>query len=64
MKIKDSTAVFDKQDEFNFHIVDFPHMDSNLPSKLAYEVYISQLVKIGHICDNYEYSRKAPPADL
>ena len=27
-----STAVFDKRDGFNFHIVNFPYMDSNIPS--------------------------------
>ena len=44
VKIKDrkfSTAVFDKRDDFNFHIVNFPHMDSNIPTKPAYRVYIS-----------------------
>ena len=39
---------------FNFHIVNFPHMDSNIPSKPAYGVYISQLVRIGRICDSYK----------
>ena len=39
-------AVFDKRDGFNFHIVNFPHMDSNITSKPAYGVYISQLVRI------------------
>ena len=48
------TAVFDKRDGFNFHIVNFPHMNSNLPSKPAYGVYISQLVRIGRICDSYK----------
>ena len=49
-----TTAVFDKRDGFNFHIVNFPHMDSNIPSKPAYGIYISQLVRIGRICDNYK----------
>ena len=48
-----STAVFDKRDCFSFHIVNFPHMDSNIPSKPAYGVYISQLVRIGCVCDSY-----------
>ena len=49
-----TTAVFDKRDGFSFHIlVNFPHMDSNIPSKPAYGVYISQLVRIGRICDSY-----------
>ena len=51
---KFSTAVFDKRDGFNFHIVNFPYMDSNIPSKPAYGVYISQLVRIGRICDSYK----------
>lgn len=29
-------------------------MDSNIPSKPAYGIYISQLVRIGFICDNYK----------
>ena len=49
-----TTAVFDKRDGFSFHIVNFPHMDSNIPSKPAYGVYISQLVRIGRICDSYK----------
>ena len=49
-----TTAVFDKRDGFNFHTVNFPHMDSNIPSKPAYGVYISQLVRIGRICDSYK----------
>ena len=51
---KFTTAVYDKRDGFSFHIVNFPYMDSNIPSKPAYGVYISQLVRIGRICDNYK----------
>ena len=29
-------AIFDKRDRFSFHIINFPHMDSNIPSKPAY----------------------------
>ena len=46
--------VHDKRDSFKFHIVNFPHLDSNIPTKPAYGVYISQLVRIGRICDRYE----------
>ena len=48
------TAVYDKRDSFNFSIVNFPYLSSNIPSKPAYGVYISQLVRIGRICDNFE----------
>ena len=50
---KFTTAVFDKRDGFSFHIVNFPHMDSNIPSKPAYGVYTSQLVRRGRIYDDY-----------
>ena len=46
-------VVFDKRDHLNFHIVNFPYMDSNIPSKPVYGVYNSQLVRIGRICDSY-----------
>ena len=39
------TAVFDKRDGFNFHIDNFPHMNSNIPNKPTYGVYISQFVR-------------------
>ena len=29
-------------------------ISSNIPSKPAYGVYVSQLVRISHICDSYE----------
>ena len=45
------TAVYDKRDSFYFSIVNFPYLSSNIPSKLAYGVYIPQLVRI---CNNFE----------
>ena len=39
------TDLYDKRDTFSFSIVNFPHMDSNIPSKPAYGVVISQLVR-------------------
>ena len=49
------TTVYDKRDSFDFHIVNFPFLDSNIPTKPAYGIYmyISQLVRIGRICDAY-----------
>ena len=46
-------TVFDKWDSFHFAIVNFPHMTGNIPSKPAYGVYISQLVRIGRICNSF-----------
>ena len=49
-----NTTVYDKRDSFNFKIVNFPFMSSNIPSGPAYGIYISQLVTIGRICSTYE----------
>ena len=46
---KYSTTLYDKRDSFQFEI---PDMSSNIPSKPAYGVYISQLVCIGRICSS------------
>ena len=50
---KYSTAINDKRDDFNFRIVNFPHLSSNISSGPAYGVYISQVICIGRICSEY-----------
>ena len=48
------TEVFDKWDNFNFNIVNYPYMCSNIPAKPTYGVYISQLIRISRICDKFD----------
>ena len=43
-------SIYDKRDYFAFRIINFRHMDSNIPANLAYGVYISQLVRYARIC--------------
>ena len=43
-------SLYDKRDDFTFRIVNFPHMDRNIPTNPAYGVYISQLVRYARIC--------------
>ena len=43
-------SVYDKREGFNFKIVNFPYLNSNIPRNPAYGVYISQLVRYGRIC--------------
>ena len=50
---KYSTTVYDKRDSFQFDVINFPHLSSNIPAKPAYGVYISQLVRIGRICSTF-----------
>jgi hypothetical protein len=48
-----STKIYDKRDEFNFKIINFPNMCSNIPASPAYSVYISQLVRYARAGSNY-----------
>jgi hypothetical protein len=38
---------------FNFKIINFPNMCSNIPASPAYGVYISQLIRYARISSNY-----------
>ena len=48
-----STKIYDKQDDFNFKIINFPNMCSNIPASPAYGVYISQLIRYTRSSSNY-----------
>ena len=48
-----STRLYDKRD-FDFHIVNFPHLSSNIPSGPSYGVYISQLIRYARCCSHYD----------
>ena len=43
------TEVYDKRDAFNFNIVNFPYMSSNIPANPTYGVYLSQLIRISRM---------------
>ena len=49
-----STRLYDKRDDFDFHIVNFPFLSSNIPPGLSYGVYISQLIRHARCCSHYE----------
>lgn len=51
---KISTCVYDKRDDFNFQIVNYPHLSGNIPSSPSYGVYIPQLVRFSRCCSNVE----------
>ena len=40
-----TTRLYDKRDDFNLPIVNFPFLSSNIPSAPAYGVYVSQLIQ-------------------
>ena len=47
-------SLYDKRDDFNFHITKFPFLSSNIPSSPAYGVFISQLIRYVRACSSYE----------
>ena len=48
-----STKIYDKRDDFNFKIINFPNICSNIPASPAYGVYISQLIRYARASSNY-----------
>ena len=48
------TKLYDKHDDFDFHIVNFPFFSSNIPSGPTYGVYISQLIRYARCCSYYD----------
>ena len=49
-----ATRLYDKRDDFNFPIVNFPFLSSNIPYAPAYGIYISQLIRFARACSNYQ----------
>ena len=48
------SKIYDKRDDFDFHIVNFPFLCGNIPVSPAYGVYISQLIRYARACSNYQ----------
>ena len=49
-----STKLYDECDGFDFHIVNFPFMSSNIPSGPSYGVYIAQLIRYARCCSYFD----------
>ena len=43
--IKFLQKIYDKRNDFNFDIVNFPFLDGDVPQRPSYGVYISQLIR-------------------
>ena len=48
------TNLYDKRDDFNYPIVNFPFICSNIPVAPAYRVYISQMIRYSRACGTYQ----------
>ena len=43
------SKIYDKRDDFDFDIVNFPFLDGDVPRSTAYRIYISQLIRFARV---------------
>ena len=49
LKFKKPSKIYDKRDDFDFDIVNFPFLDGDVPRSTSYGVYISQLIRFARV---------------
>ena len=61
-----STKIYDKRDDFDFDIVNFPFLDGDVPRSTLYGVYIFQLIRFARASNlnEFNYRNKALTAKL
>ena len=47
-----SSKIYDKRNDFDFEIVNFPFLDGDVPRAASYGVYISQLIRFARVCSH------------
>ena len=47
-----SSKIYDKRDDFNFELVNFPFLDGDVPGSPSYGVFIYQLIRFARVCSN------------
>ena len=47
-----SIKIYDKRDDFDFDIVNFPFLDGDVPRHTSYGVYTSQLIRLARASSN------------
>jgi len=48
------SSIYDKRDNFDFPIVNFPTLTGNIPKKSSYGVFVGELVRYVRACTYYE----------
>ena len=48
------STIYDKRDDFNFKIVNFPFLDGDFSRSPSYSVYISQRIRFARVCSNVD----------
>ena len=49
-----SSKIYDKRDDFDFDIVNFPFLDGDVPRCPSYGVYISQVIRFARVCSHVD----------
>ena len=53
------TKIYDKRDDFDFDIVNFPFLDGDVPRSTSYSVYISQLIRFARVSSHvYDFNTR------
>ena len=48
------TRLFGKRDDFDFPMVNFPYLSSNISESPAYGAFVSQLIRYARVCSKYK----------
>ena len=57
LSISDSfvkTKIYDKRNDFDFDIVNFPFLDGDVPHSTSYGIYISQLIRFARVSSHVD----------
>jgi len=46
--------IYDKRDDFDFDIVNFPSLNGDIPISPSYGTYLSQLIRFARVCNKVE----------
>ena len=49
-----SSKIYDKRDDFDFDIVNFPFLDGDIPRRPSYGVYTSQVIRFARVCSHVD----------
>ena len=49
-----TSKIYDKRDDFNLEMVNFPFLDGDVPRSPSFGVYISTLIHFPRVCSNVD----------
>ena len=44
------SEIYDKRDNLNFEVINFPYLDGNVPHSPSYGIYISRSIRFARVC--------------